>query len=205
MRRAAAGVATVGATAVVVLSGAPAHAAPSSCPDGVAVVVDPGPLGGAPGTGCVAGAGGLTAAEVVQRAGFEVEYAAGQPFVCRVDGAPGPQQESCSRTPPADAYWGLFWSAGAGEAWSYSTLGAAALEVPDGGAVGLRFQDGGERDEPRVDTAGSRPSDAEDAGTAAGTAAEPAGGSTPALTLVAGGAVVVLVAAAAAVAWRRRG
>jgi hypothetical protein len=201
MRRAAAGVATVGAT-VVVLSGASAHAAPSSCPEGVAVVVDPGPLGGAPGTGCVAGARGLTAAEVVQRAGFEVEYAAGQPFICRVDGAPGPEQESCSRTPPADAYWGLFWSAGAGDAWSYSTLGAAALEVPDGGAVGLRFQDGGRREEPGTGAAGgSRSPDAEDAGTAAG----PEGDSTSALTLVAGGTVLVLVGAAAAVAWRRRG
>jgi hypothetical protein len=199
LRTLAATTAPVGLTVAVAVAGVPAHASPSSCgADAVSVVVDPGPLGGRPEVGCVAEGGGLTAAETVERAGFDVEYAVGQPFVCRVDGAPGPQQESCVRTPPADAYWGLFWSETGAGPWTYSTLGAAALQVPDGGAIGLRFQDGGEREEPRVAGRAEEPpqeerpapSEEEDSG---------------ALVLVAGGAVVALAAAAGAVAWRRRG
>ena len=115
---------------------------------GVTVVVDPGPLGGAVTWACVEGGDGQTAAELTESAGHELEYVQGTPFVCRLGGRPGSDQESCGRTPPADAYWGLFWAEDRDAAWVYSTLGVSALTVPEGGVVGWRWQDGGDRDDP---------------------------------------------------------
>lgn len=130
---------------------APAAAAPGRCEPGmgVTVVVDFGGLGGGVPIGCDPGGDGSKAANaVVTAAGFTITYAAGQPFVCRIDGKPSSGQESCQRTPPADAYWGLFWSDGKSGSWTYSSKGIASLKVPDGGSIGLRWQDGGERDLP---------------------------------------------------------
>jgi hypothetical protein len=149
-RRAAALLATlVGVVGTSALTGATAHAAPGRCAPGtgVTVVVDFGGLGGGVPIGCDPSGGGDAASQVIPRAGFALAYAAGQPFVCRVDGKPGTAQESCARTPPADAYWGVFWSDG-DSGWVYSSQGVASLKVPEGGSIGLRWQDGGGRDLP---------------------------------------------------------
>jgi LPXTG-motif cell wall-anchored protein len=176
--------------------------------NGVTVVVDYGPLG-APGgervqRGCDPAGADVPAATVIARAGFPVTYATGQPFICRIDGRPSPAEESCARTPPQDAYWGLFWADPTSGGWEYSTSGAATLVVPEGGALGLRFQDGGEREEPSAEVAGAvgeRPAERVDAvDPGASSEREPEDGTT--LALVAG--AIVLLAGAAGVLGRRR-
>ena len=127
-----------------------AEAAPGRCQPGtgVTVVVDYGPLGRSTAIGCDPGGAGDPASRVVPAAGFPITYAAGQPFVCRIDGLPDVEAEPCNRTPPADAYWGLFSNDGKGGGWVYSSQGVATLEVPAGGSIGWRFQDGSGRDVP---------------------------------------------------------
>lgn len=113
------------------------------------VVVDYGPLDGGVEIGCDPEGGGKPAAQVVTDAGFDLHYVSSQPgFVCRIDGLPGEGDEDCADTPPADAFWGLFWSDADPETWSYSNEGAGSLDVPEGGSIGWRFQDGGDREVP---------------------------------------------------------
>lgn len=211
------------AAVVVALTAAGSFATPSAadavagrCSDSAAitVVVDPGPLGGATRVGCAPTSAEVPAVEAVQDAGFDITYANGQPFVCRVIGLPHPDQESCSRTPPADAYWGLFWSDGRSSGWTYSALGIASLDVPPGGSVGLRFQDGGKRDDPSLPATapdnGSMevPVPAAEARSSVSPGAPEPGGTegSPALTWAAGGVVAALAAVALGlIAWRRRG
>jgi len=127
-----------------------AVAAEGACPEGtgVTVVVDFGPLGGGVQVGCDPDGAGEKASTVVPKAGFSLTYVNGQAFVCRIDGLPDASQESCQRTPPSDSYWGLFWSDGESGTWTYSTQGVTALEVEEGGWIGWRFQDGGDRENP---------------------------------------------------------
>jgi hypothetical protein len=134
-----------------VLPAVPASAAPGRCAPGtgVTVVVDFGPLGGGTQLACDPGGAGRSAEAVVEAAGFAItRLNNGQPFVCRVAGRPDQSQEACVRTPPAHAYWGLFWADGTSSAWIYSSSSIAGLTVPQGGSVGLRWQDGGTRDDP---------------------------------------------------------
>lgn len=122
---------------------APASAAPCSGPDDVTVVVDFKGLGGGVTAGCAASS---NAWQMFQRAGYGLTSVQRQPgFVCRVSGKPTDQ--SCVDTPPATAYWGLFWSKGNGR-WTYSSLGAGSLRVPEGGYVAFAWQSGGGRSLP---------------------------------------------------------
>jgi hypothetical protein len=142
-------------TAAGTVTAAPATAASGFCPrgTGVTVVVDRGSLGGGTSVGCDPRGAGTAASTVVPRAGFPLSYVTRQPgFVCRVAGVPDASRESCGATPPADAYWGLFWSNGRSGTWTYSSVGVGSLQVPAGGFVGWRWQDGGGRAVP-----GTRP------------------------------------------------
>ena len=127
----------VGAAAVVgPLSLGPAAA--SACPGtaGVTVVVEFHELGGGSAQSCVADGGGHTADRLLKDAGYALDYVQRFPgFVCRIDGAPA--DDPCVNTPPADAYWGLWWSDGTTGKWTYSSLGAASLAVPAGGYVAM--------------------------------------------------------------------
>ncbi len=131
------------------LAGSPAAAggAPCTGATGVTVVVDFGPLQGGTQEACVPGGAGQNAANVTVAGGFPVEMAQGQPFVCRISGQPDKDHESCTRTPPDDAFWGLFWSDGK-HAWTFSNQGATSLTPKDGWSIGWRFQDGGAQDKP---------------------------------------------------------
>lgn len=137
------------AVATLVLPSGPAAAA--GCPGaaGVSVVVDFHELGGGVQSGCVAEGGGRSAAALFGSAGFPLTYVQRQPsFVCRVAGQPA--SDPCVNTPPADAYWGLYWSDGSSGRWTYATLGVGSQTVPDGGSVALSWIGGATRSQPGV-------------------------------------------------------
>ncbi len=114
----------------------PAAAAPCSGTSGVTVVVEYGALGGGSSVGCAADGGGKSASRLLEDTGHALTYVQRFPgFVCRIDGLPA--DDPCVNTPPADAYWGLWWSDGRTGTWSYSSLGAASLTVPAGGYVAM--------------------------------------------------------------------
>jgi hypothetical protein len=114
----------------------------------VTVVVDYGPLGGGTQIGCDPSGAGKPASQVAPTAGFPLAFVNGEGFVCRIAGKPDSSKESCQRTPPADAYWALFWSDGKSSTWMYATIGVGGLSVPEGGSIGWRFEDGGARENP---------------------------------------------------------
>jgi hypothetical protein len=127
----------VAAATVVALPGPAAYAAPCGTDTGVTVVVDFNQLGGGVQQQCVAGGGGDAASSLFPAAGFTLKYAQRQPgFVCRVNDVP--QSDPCVNTAPADAFWSLWWSDGDGS-WTYASVGAASLRVPDGGFVAFSW------------------------------------------------------------------
>ena len=121
----------VAAAAVVLGPTTPASAASCTSGSGVTVVVDPGALGVPCTAACDSGSGQAASARYAD-VGVALSYVQRQPgFVCRVNGAPA--SDPCVNTPPADAYWGLWWSDGEGGTWRYPRLGVTGLQVPDGG------------------------------------------------------------------------
>ena len=127
------------AAAYAGLPAGPATAAGCPTDHGVTVVVDFHQLGGGVQTACVPDGGGDTAAQLFPAAGFPLTYVQRQPgFVCRVSGKPA--DDPCANTPPADAYWALYWSDGESGRWTYATSGAGGQHVPDGGYVAFSWQ-----------------------------------------------------------------
>ncbi|MDF1605195.1 hypothetical protein [Nocardioides sp. YIM 152315] len=137
------------AAAGLVLPSGPAAAATCSGADGVSVVVDFHELGGGVQSACVTDGGGRNAASLFEAAGFALDFVQRQPgFVCRVSGQPA--SDPCVNTPPADAYWGLYWADGATSRWTYATLGAGSQTVPDGGSVALSWTGSSARSQPGI-------------------------------------------------------
>ena len=139
--------AALAAAAGVALPGAPAGAAGCSGSHGVTVVVDFHELGGGVQSSCLANGGGKVAADLFPPAGFPLTYVNSQPgFVCRVSGKPA--SDPCQTTPPADAYWGLWWSNGTSGSWSYASSGAGSQRIPDGGSVAFSWNGSTARSQP---------------------------------------------------------
>ena len=139
VRLAVVALAATAAGLVVPLSIAPAQAATCSTSSGVSVVVDFHQLGGGVQTACDADGAGKYAAAQFTDVGHTLTYVQGQAFVCEIDGAPSTQ---CVRTPPANAYWSLWWSDGTSGKWTYASSGVGALKVPAGGYVAFSWQKG---------------------------------------------------------------
>jgi cell division septation protein DedD len=138
----AAGAACVAAVAASVTLGSTAASA-AACEQGTGVSVV---LGSS--VTCVKHTGG-NAAGNFSAAGITLEQVQRQPgMICKVDGLP--KDAGCLNSPPADAYWGLFWSDGTSGSWTYSTLGVTALNVPKGGWVSFVFQNSDNRVAPSV-------------------------------------------------------
>lgn len=136
----AAGVVAMGS---VIAVPAAAQDGPCSTADGVTVIVDATSLGGSISQRCAVDApsSGLAA---LQRAGFSWSPVASQPaMVCRINGRPTPSDQTCSSTPPSNAYWGYF-RATRGGTWKYSSVGAASAPIR-GGVEGWVFLTGGQR------------------------------------------------------------
>ncbi|GAA4892160.1 hypothetical protein LX16_2053 [Stackebrandtia albiflava] len=153
---------------------------PGYCPDanGVTVVVDFQELGGDVVIRCAPGdqATGLTA---LKNAGIQITGTNrwGEAFICRIEGKPGPAEESCIDTPPATAYW-AYWHSPDGGDWSYSRWGVTNRKPPPGSFEGWSFsKDKNETTNPppRIDPV--RPA-APDSGDDAGTTGGPAGDGT---------------------------
>ncbi len=110
---------------------------------GVTVTVDFTAFGGVEQTRCAVGAqtSGLTAME---NAGFTPTGTAqyGLAFVCRIQGLPAPAQQSCTRTPPADAYWAYYHAVAGAKGWTASTVGASSYQPPLGSIEAWAFGDG---------------------------------------------------------------
>lgn len=148
---------------------APATAQPRCGQDsGVRVVVDQGPLGGGTRSYCAPEGGDRPVSQLLADVGVDVTWVQRYPgtFVCRLDGRP--RDLRCADTPPPDRYWGLFWARRGQTGWTYSSEGAGSLRVAAGGAVGWRFQDGGDLEPPDL-TPG-----VQQAGDTPGSASEPA-------------------------------
>lgn len=123
--------------------GAPATAAAAACggADGVTAIVDFNELGGGVTAACDPGGAGKAASQLFPDVGYPLTYAQeGSGFVCRVSGKPA--DDPCVRTPPATAYWSLWWSDGTSGKWVYSTDGVGSLTVPDGGYVAFSWHQG---------------------------------------------------------------
>lgn len=128
----------------VVSGGAPASASAGACSPGtgVTVVVDRNPGDGAEGAKYCASGSGRTAKSAMAAAGVPAEEVSSEPgFVCTIQGYPA--DRSCQQTPPASAYWRLYWSDGSSATWKVSSYGYASLRVPAGGSVGWAYQGGG--------------------------------------------------------------
>jgi hypothetical protein len=126
---------------------AAATASGCSSGEGVTVVVDFHDLGGGLQQTCDAEGGGRDGASLFVRAGYQLTPVQKQPaFVCRINGVPA--DDPCVNTPPADAYWALWWSDGTDGRWSYSTVAASGLKIPDGGYVAFSWNRGSGQDKP---------------------------------------------------------
>ncbi len=100
-----------------------ASAAAACAPgEGTTVVVDFSAFGGSVEVGCAPTA--TTGVEALEEAGFEVATVEGSPFVCRIDGLPGPDTEDCAGFPPGGAFWS-YWTAELGGDWAFSSTGPA--------------------------------------------------------------------------------
>ena len=117
-----------------------ASAATCTSGNGVSVVVDFHELGGGVQTACLAG-GGRSGSSLFTSAGFALTEVQRQPgFVCRVAGKPA--SDPCVNTPPANAYWALYWADGKSGSWTYASTAVGSLTVPEGGYVALSWSAG---------------------------------------------------------------
>jgi hypothetical protein len=125
---------------------APTPSAPAASSDGacagteVTVQVDFGGLGADPIREC-APAG--PAADALDAVGVTTEGTAdyGDQVVCRVDGQPSPEVESCD-TLPADGYWALWVRDAPGGEWAYAEEGVTTLQLEAGQGLGLVYTQG---------------------------------------------------------------
>ncbi len=120
------------------LAPAPAYAEGSFCSDGgVSLAVDYQDLGGGVAQMCDEDGAGKTASQVFEESGVDLTPVGPFPgAACKVDGKPA--EATCSKMPPADAYWGLFLAKNG--KWGYAPKGADELKLADGAFVAFSWQ-----------------------------------------------------------------
>jgi hypothetical protein len=129
--------------------GAPASASASTdsgstaacTAEDVVVVVEPASLGGGPDVRCATGlAADAVAQDALVAAGHDlVETSGSTPFLCRVDGRPGPDEERCGASLSGSGYW-AFLLADEGGDWTFAQTGLREQRVQPGQFVALRYQ-----------------------------------------------------------------
>jgi hypothetical protein len=134
---AASGGTTLAVAAGVVARSAYAGAC-STTSSGVTVVVDFSAFGQGVQVSCVPGnpGTGLAALQSIYSVTGTAKY--GYQFVCRINNRPGPDQEPCQFTPPANAYWS-YWHAERGGSWRYSSASASTFQPKPGSVEGWAF------------------------------------------------------------------
>jgi hypothetical protein len=114
---------------------------PGYCPDatGITVVIDFQELGGTTIVRCAQG-DQATGHAALKNAGVQIAGTSrwGEALVCRIEGKPGANDESCKDTPPPGARWS-YWYAPNGGAWKYSEWGAMDRKPPPGSFEGWSF------------------------------------------------------------------
>ncbi len=112
------------------------------CPGttGVTVSVDFTAFGQGVQTRCAPGTP-ATGVAALQQAGFTPAGTAqyGLAFVCRINSLPSTAQQSCTRTPPATAYWAYYHANSGATTWSYSTQGASTYQPLQGSIEAWAF------------------------------------------------------------------
>ncbi len=129
--------------------GAPATASATTDPgstaactaEDVVVVVEPASLGGEPEVRCATGLGAdAVAQDALVAAGHDLEETSGStPFVCRIDGRPGADEERCGASLSGSGYW-AFLLADEGGDWTFAQTGLREQRVRPGQFVALRYQ-----------------------------------------------------------------
>jgi hypothetical protein len=124
----------VAAGAGLVMPAIPAGADPPlDCSTGVIVAVDFSPWSETLNSVCDSALppNGVSA---LQNAGFAPTGVSGYglQFICQIDA--DPPDDSCTSTPPATAYWSLWYAEAGQSAWTYSQQGAEGLE-PQAGSI----------------------------------------------------------------------
>lgn len=178
----------------LVLPATPAGADPPlDCPAGVIVAVDFSPWSATLNSVCdsTLPADGASA---LQDAGFDLTGVSGYglQFICQIDD--DPPDESCANTPPANAYWSLWYAEAGQSAWTYSQQGAEGLEPQPGSIEAWVFGGASGTNQPSIpapDSLDSSPTTttttteptqpSTQATTPTGAAAAPVGGASPGL------------------------
>ncbi len=124
----------VAAGAGAVMPATPAGADPPlDCSTGVIVAVDFAPWSDTLNSVCdpALPPNGVSA---LQNAGFALTGVSGYglQFICQIDN--DPPDDPCTSTPPANAYWSLWYAEAGQTAWTYSQQGAEGLE-PQAGSI----------------------------------------------------------------------
>ncbi|MBM9465466.1 hypothetical protein JL108_18610 [Aeromicrobium sp. YIM 150415] len=200
------------AAAALVLPGLVAVAAPASAhgecedPADIPILVDYGSLEAEQQVVCAQDAAQMTALAAITGAGLELEGTTeyGDSVVCRVEGRPGADVESCDSMPAGDSFWGFY--VGSDGAWEFAQQGVDQQILAEGDFVALAYGDGtaapatapDEELRQQAQEAGGESTPADDA---AAEDAEDEGSNTG---LIAGSIVVLLVVVAAVVIVLRR-
>ncbi len=201
------------AAAALVLPALVVVAAPSAAqeecedPADIPILVDYGSLEGGQQVACAQDAAQMSALAAITGAGLEIEGTAefGDSVVCRVEGQPSPDAESCDSMPAGDSFWGFY--IGSEGAWEFAQQGVDQQVLAEGDFIALAYGDGtaapatAPDDELRAQAQEGRGDVPPADDPAAEEAAEDEGGNAG---LIAGTIVVVLVVAAAVVVVLRR-
>ncbi|OUZ09304.1 hypothetical protein BHE97_11335 [Aeromicrobium sp. PE09-221] len=200
------------AAAALVLPGLVAVAAPSAAqsecedPADIPILVDYGPLEAEQQVVCAEGAAQMSALAAITGAGVDLEGTTeyGDSVVCRVEGRPGADVESCDSMPAGDSFWGFY--IGSDGAWEFAQQGVDQQILEEGEFVALAYGDGtaapatapDEELRQQAREAGVESTPADDA------AAEDAEDEASDVGLIAGSIVVLVVVMAAIVVVLRR-
>lgn len=197
------------------LSGLLVHAVPATaagssaaCTDeDVVVVVEPASLGGGPEVRCATGLNAdAVAQDALVAAGHDLQETSGStPFVCRVDGRPGADEERCGASLSGSGYW-AFLLADEGGDWTFAQTGLREQRVQPGQFVALRYQllaDGEDVPVQTRPTAETRERTPRDTDVEEHDALRPSGGET-AVTVLLAVVLLAVVVGIVVVARRRR-
>jgi hypothetical protein len=125
------------ATVALALAGT---AGPCPGTTGVTVSVDFTAFGQGVQTRCAPGTP-ATGVAALQEAGFTPTGTSqyGLAFVCRINNLPSSTQQSCTRTPPATAYWAYYHANSGATTWTYSTQSASTYQPVQGSIEAWAF------------------------------------------------------------------